>query len=182
MHNTSLRALMIASIAGSVLAVTASGAVAGNSDTATATVEIVAPIEVAATQNMNLGVFAAANNGSSNDISVQCDGTTVGPVGGGNGSWIQNAGVSEAVFSIAGAQNAGYSYQTTSTMGGTGLSLAVTSTGTGSAPSCSGLAGASGTLDPVGSDEVHVGATLTIDSGTLPGTYTGTISLTANYQ
>ena len=157
-------------LAGStVLAITfgATGAFAATTS-ANASATIVAPVTITQNTALNFGTIApdATNPGT---VAINALGAqtcaTVSCLGGGAAGAFTLAGLPAATVSI-------------STAASTSL------TGPGAAMSVNGLApsAASATLGGTGAATFTVTGTLTVNANQLPGSYTGTYNVTANYN
>jgi hypothetical protein len=169
---------------------------ASSSASTDAYARVVVPIKVCAEEEMNFGAFCAPATGSGtatvtpDHAAGTADGghlTTSGissiTQGGIGNDPLDGDGAEEARFLVTGEPGLSYSIVTTCT----GLNKMV---GTATALGISGFTyaygGAApqtvGTLPATGSQELNVGATVTIPAGQASGWYHGTINMTTTYN
>ncbi|MGD8571885.1 MAG: DUF4402 domain-containing protein [Gammaproteobacteria bacterium] len=147
-----------------------SQAIAG-STTGNAQAVIVNPITIAESQAMNFGSIGPAAAASTVVLS------TAGAVSSAAADLVPGTGAAAGVFSVSG--EAGYTYAITLPVSATLTSGANTMTvDTWTTATGSGTA----TLDGTGADTVNVGATLNVGAGQAAGTYTGTYTITVDYN
>jgi len=153
----------------------AGGAYAAGSVSATApaSVTVIAPVTLTKTQDLAFGQVVRPSNANSNTVILDTD-NTVTLSGGGNGGIIAST-TSSAKFNLTAP--AGTTYSTTQ-------SLAFTQNGlTGVAASLPvASAGVLGTVPAAGIQEIRFGGQFDMTSSTPPQTYTGTLSVTVNYN
>ncbi len=169
---------------------------ASSSGSVDAYARIVVPIHVAGEEEMNFGAICAPATGSGTAVIApdhtggSGDGGTIsysGIAGINQGTIghdpLDGDGIEEARFVVTGEPGLTYNTVITSTglakMTGTGTALALSSftTNYGGTPPQT-----VGTLPTSGSQEVNVGATLTVPAGQPSGWYHGTINMTATYN
>jgi len=150
-----------------------------NTATATVTANIIQPITITNNSALGFGNIATGVAGTvllnpANASRTASSGVVLPPT--------QTGSVTAADFTVSGEGGTAYTLtlpaQTNITQGGNNISInAFTSTLT----SLSGgiLGGTGGTI---GTQDVKVGATLNILSTQVPGSYTGTFSVTVNYN
>jgi len=142
------------------------------SATANASATIVPSITITKTSDLKFGLIVAGPGGTVS-ISPDSSRTVNGPAGLTNASFP----VSAASFTVSGLANLTYS-----------ISLPTSTTLTG--PSSSSMTvnafvsnpASVGTIDSGGTATLNVGATLTVGAAQTPGAYTGTFTVTVNYQ
>ncbi|MEO6938658.1 MAG: DUF4402 domain-containing protein [Candidatus Kapaibacterium sp.] len=167
-----------------------------SSGSANAYCRVVTPIHVAGEEEMNFGAVVAPNSGSGtatirpDHTGGTGDGGTITYVGltpinqHGYGNDPEDGdGVEEARFIVTGEPSLTYSMVLSSTGlnkmvgAGTPLALSAFTTDFGGVPPQT-----VGTLPASGSQEVNVGATVTVPAGQPSGWYKGQINMTATYQ
>jgi hypothetical protein len=143
------------------------------SATAPASVTIVAPVTLTKTQDMQFGQVVRPSNANANTVTLDAN-DTVTLAGGGNGSLIASTTLS-AKFNLTAP--AGTTYSTLQT-------LAFTQNGlTNVAPSLpTATTGVLGTVPAAGIQELRYGAQFDMSSSTPAQAYTGTLSVTVNYN
>ncbi len=149
-------------------------AVAGGSVTATApaSVIILAPVSLTATQGLDFGaVTKPATNG--NTITLDASGA-VTVTGTGNATHPSGA-VTAAKFNLVG--DAGVTYSTTQSLS---FSQGGLTNVTASAPVAGN--GALGVIPASGSQELRFGGAFDLSAATPIGSYTGSLSVTVNYN
>ncbi len=151
-------------------------------DSATASANVIAPIQITKIADLVFGDFAPGTGGT---VTVSTSGarTATGPV-------LSTAGTapSAARFNVLGEANATFSItysgdtELTNTTGGGGETMLLTRhsdlTGTGT------IAGevSSGTLGAGGTGSIYVGGTLAVSATQVPGNYQGTVTVTVEYN
>jgi Mat/Ecp fimbriae major subunit len=168
MRNLVLRRAVLAATAAATLGSAGSALAASASATATAT--IVQAITLTNTASLNFGSIAPNTTGGnvvvdSADTRSSCD------------AGFCSGTVTSAAFTVAGAPSYNYSI----TLPTTSASL----TGAGTAMTVSSFAhsaGATPALSATGAASFKVGGTLAVGGGQTAGTYTGSFSVTVDYQ
>ena len=160
-------ALSISGLAGAALA---AGSVQA---TAPASVTIVAPVSLTKTQDLQFGQVVRPSNASANTVTLDAN-DTVSLSGAGNGSLVASTTTS-AKFNLSAP--AGTTYSTVQTLGfnQTGLTNVAASLPTATT-------GVLGTVPASGAQELRYGGSFDISSGTPAQAYTGTLSVTVNYN
>lgn len=172
----SYRKSLVGAAVGAVLLGTAGVALAADG-IGNASVVVVAPLSITPSgfQEMNFGEVSGDSAVATTVIL-----TTGGAVSSPDGALITNpAAASAGSFTVAG--NAGAAYDITLPADG----VVVLANGVGTdmpVDSFTSNPATSGTLDGAGLDTLLVGATLTINASQTAGTYTGTYTVTVNYQ
>jgi hypothetical protein len=168
---TALLAAGAAIVAGSF----ASAAFAAGSvtQTAPASVTIISPVTLTKTQDMQFGQVVRPSNANTNTVTLDAN-DTVTLSGGGNGSTIASTTLS-AKFNLTAP--AGTTYSTVQT-------LAFQQNGlTNPQPSLpTATTGVLGTVPAAGIQELRYGASFDMNSSTPAQPYTGTLSVTVNYN
>jgi hypothetical protein len=148
----------------------ASGSV---SATAPASVTIIAPVSLAKTQDMQFGQIVRPSNANTNTVTLDAN-DTVTLTGTGNGSLIAST-TSSAKFNLTAP--AGTTYSTVQSLGFTQNGL------TNPQPSLpTATNGVLGTVPASGLQELRYGGTFDMNNATPAQAYTGTISVTVNYN
>jgi hypothetical protein len=160
-------AVALASLSGAAFA---AGSV---STSANATATIVSPVTLAKTQDMAFGSIVRPSNASPNTVTLDAN-DTVTLTGAGNGSTIASTRTS-AKFNLTAPPGTTYSTVqtlsfTTSGLTGIAASLPVATTGV------------LGTVPAGGVQELRYGGQFDINSSTVAQLYTGTLSITVNYD
>jgi hypothetical protein len=170
-----LRNALIAAGSAVALASIASAALAAGSVTATAnsTATIVSPVTLTKTQDMAFGQVVRPSNASPNTVTLDAN-DTVTLSGAGNGSTLASTTTS-AKFNLTAP--AGTTYTTSQTLTFTTVGL----TGIG-ASSPVATSGTLGTVPPAGIQELRFGGHFDISATTTAQPYTGTLSVTVNYD
>ncbi|AHI30246.1 hypothetical protein AU14_17300 [Marinobacter similis] len=151
-------------------------------DSATASANVIAPIQITKTADLVFGDFAPGVGGT---VTVSTSGarTATGPILSASG-----ASSSAAQFDVVGEANATYSISysgdtaLTNTTGGGGETMLLTRhsdlTGAGA------IAGevTSGTLGITGTQSIYLGGTLAVSGTQVPGSYQGTVTVTVEYN
>ena len=173
-----IRNVLIAAASAVTLASMATGALAAGTATATApaSVTVLSPVSLTKTQNMVFGSVIRPSSVGTSTVAMDANGAiTVTNTGGGNGSAI--AGTTTAAKFDLTAQ-AGITYTTTQT-------LAFTQAGLTSI-SASAPVATTGTLGTIpgggGTQELRFGGQFDMTSATTAQGYTGTLSVTVNYN
>jgi hypothetical protein len=140
--------------------------------TGTATATLITPITIAATQALSFGRLDATGGGtiviSTAGVRTKTGALTLVTTGSTN---------TQALFNITGTANSTYAITlpaaaVTLTSGANTMSVGTfTSNPTGT-----------GTLSATGTQTINVGATLTVGAAQAAGTYSGTFSVTVNYN
>ncbi len=169
------RNVLIAAGAAFALASAATGALASGSITGTApaSATVLSPINITKTQNLVFGQVVRPSSAGTNTVTIDAD-DTVTLAGPGNGAVIASTTTS-AKFNITAA--AGTTYTTTQ-------SLSFTQTGlTNVQPSLPTTTnGAPGVIPVSGVQEIRYGGQFDMDASTPAQAYTGTLSVTVNYN
>jgi hypothetical protein len=155
-----------------------------DSDTATATANVVVPISITKTSDLDFGRFAAGTAGGT--VRVDNSGARLAATG---GVILTAAGSTPtaAVFDVTGDNNATYSIDAatgtdTALDDGNSHTMALALTGNLTGAANTAAIPATGTLDGTGAQSIHIGGTLTVGATQAPGTYTGTITVTVDYN
>jgi hypothetical protein len=166
-----MKALLVSAAAVGLLTAAPAFAQAGPSASATANAdaEIVAPIAIAKTADLNFGRIAA--DAAPGTVSVDASGnlSSSSPnlvISGSTGS--------AAAFHVTGAANLAYSSTVPAT-----VSL---SDGTNTMTAAIGRVGGDPTLDGTGADDFNVTGTLTVGAGQAAGNYSGSFSVSVQYN
>ncbi len=166
---------LLSTLAAAVLAGVYSNNVLAADATGNASATVLTPLSIAQTTAMNFGQVAGDQSVATTVVLANTGGTSSA-----DGAYTDGAGVAGG-FDVWG--DTGQTY--TITLPADGV---VTLTGPGAAMSVDGFSnnlGATGTVDGTTSDgaaDFTVGATLTINAGQVAGAYTGTYTVTVNYQ
>ncbi|MBC7709561.1 MAG: DUF4402 domain-containing protein [Rhizobacter sp.] len=168
------------------LVTTADAFAAGSSSTAVAT--SMAPITIASTSILSFGRFVPS--GSATTVTISNSGVRSGT----GGIVLSNtqAASSAAVFTVSGQANATYSIThggatvLTAPTGGAGIALSKTSDFTGknvvSGQVSIGTLGAAPSAGAPGTQKIYVGGTIAVAPNQAPGTYSGDITVTVEYN
>jgi hypothetical protein len=163
-----LAALAFTSIAGHALA---AGTI---STTAPASVTVLSPVTITKTQDLVFGSVVRPNVGTTTTTLDTSDGISQTQAGGGNGSIVAST-TSSAKFNVVGPAAQVYT---------TGQTLTFTQAGltgvTASLPAAT--TGTLGTLPASGTQELRYGGSFTMSSATTAQAYTGTLTVTINYN
>lgn len=159
--------LALASFAGGAFA---SGTI---STTAPASVTVLSPVNITKTQNLVFGQVVRPSNANTNTVTLDAN-DTVTLSGSGNGATVAST-TSSAKFNVTAP--AGTTYTTTET-------LAFTQTGLlNVAPSApTATTGALGTIPAAGVQELRYGGSFDMNASTPAQAYTGTLTVTVNYN
>ena len=164
-----------AGVAVSAAAFAATGALAAGSVQATAnsSVTVLSPTALTKTQDMTFGQVVRPSNASANTVTLDAN-DTVTLSGAGNGSTLASTTTS-AKFNLTAP--GGTTYTTTQT-------LTFTQTGLTNIGAASPVAttGTLGTVPVAGVQELRYGGQFDITSATPAQAYTGTLSVTVNYN
>lgn len=164
----SLRIAMVGAIAAASFATSAQAATTAS---ATATAEVLSSLQVTSTADLQFGQIAANTGGT---VVVNADGSTSA-----GGSLVSTGTRSPAAFSVLGSPNSMVIVTLPAAPvnlvrgGGTEtMSLGAFNTNPNGAFPLSGT----------GTGSFNVGGTLTVGSGQVPGTYSGTFAVSVEYQ
>lgn len=159
------------------LAIAGAGSAIAANVSATSTSTVVAPIKITKAEDLSFGSFAGGSTPGTVTVSPN------GARAAGGGTRLMGGTVTAAKFDVEGAAGAGYSItldasaQLTSgsdTMAFTTVSDLVGGAITSGNVSTGVLAG--------GAQSIYVGGVLTVGAEQAPGTYTGTVSATVEYN
>jgi hypothetical protein len=167
-----MKKLLISAAALGALALS-TPALAANTASADATVNIVSPLTLTNVTGLNFGTVVGPFSGE--QIHVDASGNRTCPA---TVTCSGNAAVSAASFTVHGTpgQNVVLDIPDAVTLNGPGsATLDVDFTGVGDKP-------ADPTLDASGDAAFAIGGVLTIPNGTVDGVYSNTFDVTANYQ
>jgi hypothetical protein len=170
----------IALAAAAVIAAAASGAMAAsvNANT-TAQANIVAPGQISATRDLEFGTIAKPSSGSTTVTVASASSATATPsVSGGNGFVPTGGQAHAATFHLIGSNGQTYSV-TGNTLSFTGAGTNLTNIGAESPVAASGTLN---TLPANGIDDLFVGGHFDIAPSTTAQAYSGTLSLTVNFN
>lgn len=141
------------------------------STTGNAQAVIVTPIAISESQSMNFGSVGPDTAAS----TVVLD--TAGAVSSATADLVPGTGAAAGVFAVTGEANFTYAISlpasATLTSGANSMTVDTWTTATGSG---------SATLDGTGNDTINVGATLNVGASQAAGTYTGTYTITVDYN
>ena len=169
-RNILIAAASAAAMFGMATAAFASGSV---STSAPATVTVLSPTSLTKTQNMAFGSVVRPSNASANTVTLDVnDAVTI--AGAGNGSIVSST-TSSAKFDFTAPAATTY----TTTQGLSFLQTGLTNVGA-SAPVAT--TGALGTVPAGGIQELRYGGNFDMTSSTAAQNYTGTLSVTVNYN
>ncbi len=158
-----------------LLALTSTPAVAVSpSSQANARAQIYKPLTISKTQDLNFGTIVLAGSSFSNEtVTISTTGSVT--CGGGSGNLSCGGTPTAAVFHLAGSNNANVTVNSPAfNLGGPGT-LSVT-------PSSVTQTVNLGTAGQTAGIDVPLGASITLASSTADGVYTGTWTVTADYQ
>ena len=163
---------LIAAIAGLGATVAASGALASGSvqATANATLTVLSPTTLSKTQDMVFGQIVRPSSGSNTVTLDTSDTVTIS--GAGNGSVVAST-TSSAKFNVVSA--AATTFTTTQTQAG--LTNIAPSAPVATSGTLGTISGANG-----GSQEIRYGGQFDITAATAAQNYTGTLTVTVNYN
>jgi len=163
--------------AGSALALstlaTAAFAAGSVSTTAPASVTVLSPITIAKTQDLAFGQVVRPSNVNANTVVLDAN-NTVTLTGTGNGSMVAST-TSSAKFNVSAP--AGTTYSTTQ-----GLIFTQTGLTNVAASTPTTTNGTAGVVPASGVQEIRYGAQFDMTSSTPAQNYTGTLSVTVNYN
>lgn len=163
--------LRLAAVGALAAASFATPAQAATTASATATAEVLSSLTVTSTADLQLGQIAANTGGT---VTVNADSTASS-----SGSLISTGTRAPAAFDVAGSPNA----MVLVTLPGSAVNLTrVSGTETMSLGGFNTNPNGAFQLDGAGAGSFNVGGTLTVGSGQIPGTYTGTFSVSVEYQ
>lgn len=170
-----IRSTLVAAGSAIALSALATSALASGSvsTTANASVTVLSPITITKTQDLVFGQVVRPSNASPNTVTLDTS-DTVTLTGLGNGSVVAST-TSSAKFNITAPAATTYTTTQALTFAQTGLtsiaaSLPVATTG------------ALGTIPPAGIQEIRYGGQFDMTSSTPAQNYTGTLSVTVNYN
>lgn len=170
------RNILIAAVSAVAMAALAGEAFAAGQvqATASATAQIIAPFSLTKTADMNFGIVVRPSDASSTTMTLNAN-DQVTASGGGTGATAGGT-VTTAKFTLAGAPNDGYTTTQAVVMAGgsTGITITAATPVAGN--------GVYGTIPAGGSQTLLVGGSFTMDNNTLAQTYSGTLTLTVNYN
>lgn len=174
----------IASALGATALTGSSFAANPDSDTATATANVVVPLTITKTSDLDFGRFAAGTAGGT--VRVDNSGARLAATG---GVILTAAGSTPtaAIFDVTGDNNATYSIDAatgtdTELDDGNANTMALAITGNLTGAADTNAVPATGTLSAGGAQSIYIGGTLTVGANQVPGTYTGTITVTVDYN
>jgi hypothetical protein len=165
-----MKKLLISAAALGALALS-TPALAANTASANATVNIVSPLTLVNDAGLNFGTIVGPFAGE--QVHVDASGVRTCPA---SLTCSGNASVSAAAFTVTGTPDQGVALT---------IPNSVTLNGSVSGTLSVNLAGdkpADPTLDSSGSASFSIGGVLTIPAGTVDGVYSNTFDVTANYQ
>ena len=137
----------------------------------TATATVINPLTLSAVTPLNFG--AVVTGGATGSVTVTPSGTRSSSGGVTMGS---SAGVTPAEFSVTGQSGSSYSVTLPSS-----ITLTDTAANTMTVDTFTHDLGGSPLLGPMGTQLLHVGATLWVGATQPSGVYTGTFTVTVNY-
>lgn len=170
--------LAMATLAGTAAAATAQAAPA--SDTAQASVSIVAATQVRATRDLTFGTIAKPTSGTSTVTVASAEAAAATPTlsGGGNATIPASGQAHAATFRLTGTPNQAISISNvTLSFPGAGSNL-----GTVAAASPVARDGSTTQLPADGDDDLFIGGRIDVSPTTNVATYTGTLSLTVDFN
>lgn len=165
----------LSGIVGAIALLGPATALAGGSVSAVAqaSVLILAPVTIAATQNLDFGTVTRPGNEASNTITLDSSSTVL--VSGGGDGKRSSSPVSAAKFNVVG--DTGVTYSTTQTLSFDQPGLINV---TASAPAVSN--GAPGVIPESGVQELRFGGSFMLSAATPAQAYSGALSVTVNYN
>ncbi|MBL8773196.1 MAG: DUF4402 domain-containing protein [Phenylobacterium sp.] len=171
--------IAFASVAAALCAATSANAAPVSAD-ATANATIVAPNQVSATRSLEFGSIARPTNSGATTVIVAsaATGTATPSVSGSNGFVPTPGQARAATFRLIGTNGQTYSI-TTNSLSFTGASGNLTNIASETPVAASGTLN---TLPSSGQDDLFIGGRFDITSTTALQTYTGTLSLTVNFN
>ncbi len=140
---------------------------------ATANVNIIAPISVAETTQLNFGTVVA-DSVAQTDVTIVPDGTGGAISGASTADVLAGTGAAEGSFTLTGLAGAAYTVTFPASVVFSTMTL---DTFTSLSANAGTLSGA-----PGNQDTLSVGATLTIPAGTAPGLYSPVYNITVEYN
>ena len=167
---------LIAAIAGLGATVAASGALASGSvqATANATLTVLSPTTLSKTQDMVFGQIVRPSSGSNTVTLDTSDTVTIS--GAGNGSVVAST-TSSAKFNVVSAAATTFTTTQTLTFAQAGLTNIAPSAPVATSGTLGTISGANG-----GSQEIRYGGQFDITAATAAQNYTGTLTVTVNYN
>jgi hypothetical protein len=163
--------LRLAAVGALAAASFATSAQAATTASATATAEVLSSLTVTSTADLQLGQIAANTGGT---VTVNADSTVAS-----TGALVSTGTRSPAAFDVVGSPSA----LVLVTLPSAPVNLTrVTGTETMSLGGFNKNPNGAFQLDNTGAGSFNVGGTLTVGSGQVPGTYTGTFSVSVEYQ
>jgi hypothetical protein len=170
-----VRNVLIAAGAATALASLGTSALASGSisTTAPASVTILSPTNITKTQNLVFGQVIRPSNANANTVTLDAN-DTVTLTGSGNGSVVAST-TSSAKFDVSAPAGTTYSTTQSLTFTQTGLTNIAASTPTTTN-------GAPGVIPASGVQEIRYGGQFDMTASTPAQAYTGTLSVTVNYN
>jgi hypothetical protein len=170
-----LQNVVLAALMAPALTLSASAACAGTvSATASVSVIVLAPVTLAATQGLDFGAVTKPGNAGANTVTLDAASSNVTVSGAGDAARAAGA-VSPARFSLIG--DPGVTYSTTQSLTFAQPGLARVSV---SAPVAGN--GALGVIPAGGRQELRFGGAFDLSAATPVQSYTGSLSVTVNYN
>ena len=171
-----LQNVVLSAVTATALTLSANAAFAGGSVTATASasVTILAPVTIQATQGLDFGAVTKPGNAGANTVTLDAANSSVTVSGSGDGARAAGA-VSVAKFSLIG--EAGITYSTTQSLSFTEPGLTRVSV---SQPVVGN--GAFGVIPASGVQELRFGGAFDLSAATPAQGYTGALQVTVNYN
>ena len=170
-QNAFLMAMTATAMTLSATAGLASGSVTA---TASASVTILAPVTIQATQGLDFGAVTKPANAGANTITLDAASSNVTLSGAGDGARAAGS-VSAAKFDLIG--QAGITYSTTQSLTFAQPGLTRVSVSTPVATS-----GSFGVIPPSGVQELRFGGAFDLNAATPAQAYTGSLAVTVNYN
>ena len=169
-----MRRILLGAAAVTAFASLGTGAMASGtvSQTASASATIVSPYTLSSTTTMAFGLITRPTNANANTVTLDAN-DTVTLSGTGDGALVAST-TSTARFTLAGAPT---TYSTSQ-----GITMTPVGLGTVNAATPVASTGTYGTIPVAGSQELKIGGSFTITSATPAVPYTGTLTLTVNYN
>lgn len=166
--------LLIGAAAVTVLASIATGAMASGtvSQTSPASATIVSPYTLSTTTTMAFGLITRPNNANANTVTLDAN-DTVTLSGTGDGALVAST-TSTARFTLTGTP---VTYSTSQ-----GITMTPVGLGTVNAATPVATTGTYGAIPGAGSQELRIGGSFNITSATPAVPYSGTLTLTVNYN
>ena len=172
-----IRNILIATGSAIALASLGTAALAAGSvqTTAPASVTVLSPTTITKTQNLVFGSVIRPSNAGSNTVTLDVNDTvTIGNAGGGNGAAVASV-TSSAKFDVTAPPATHYSTQQSLVFGQAGLTNVAASSPTATN-------GTLGDIPAGGVQELRYGGSFDMNAGTPAQAYTGTLSVTVNYN